>query len=72
VTPQDWKDEERDIEYRVVINGEEQFSIWPAERGNPPGWRDEGTRGTKAACLKHVGETWTDMRPASLRAQGLA
>lgn len=72
MTPQDWKDEERDIEFRVVLNDEEQVSIWPVGRDLPPGWRDEGTRGSKEACLKHVGETWTDMRPTSLRTQGSA
>ena len=72
MTAQDWKDEERDIEYKVVLNDEEQYSIWPADRDNPPGWRDEGTRGTKEACCKHIGEVWTDMRPASLRNQGSA
>lgn len=72
MTPQDWKDEERDIGYRVVINDEGLVSIWPADRENPPGWRDEGARGSKEACLKHVGETWTDMRPASLRNQAPA
>ena len=53
--------------YRVVLNGEEQYSIWPADRDIPPGWRDEGTHGSKAACLAHINEVWTDMRPRSLR-----
>lgn len=70
MTTQDWKDEERAVEYKVVVNDEEQYSIWPADRDIPPGWREEGTRGDKQACLKHVGEVWTDMRPASLRKQG--
>ena len=72
MTPQDWKDEERDIEHRVVVNDEEQLSILPVGRDLPPGWRDEGTRGTRQECLDHVAATWTDMRPASLRAQGSA
>lgn len=53
--------------YKVVVNHEEQFSIWPLERENPSGWRDEGKSGTKAECLAHIKEVWTDMRPLSLR-----
>jgi uncharacterized protein YbdZ (MbtH family) len=53
--------------YRVVVNHEEQYSIWPADRDIPAGWRDEGTAGLKAECLAHIDEVWTDMRPLSLR-----
>ena len=53
--------------YKVVLNHEEQYSIWPAERPNPLGWRDAGKSGTKAECLAHIREVWTDMRPLSLR-----
>ena len=53
--------------YKVVVNHEEQFSIWPADRDNPPGWRDVGKSGRKAECLAHIEEVWTDMRPLSLR-----
>jgi MbtH protein len=53
--------------YRVVVNHEEQYSIWPADRENPAGWRDGGKTGTKAECLEYVNEVWTDMRPLSLR-----
>jgi len=53
--------------YKVVLNHEEQYSIWPAERENPAGWREDGTRGTKQECLSHIEEVWTDMRPLSLR-----
>jgi len=55
--------------YKVVLNHEEQFSIWPAERENPPGWRDGGKTGLKQECLAFIKETWTDMRPLSLRQQ---
>lgn len=55
--------------YKVVINHEEQYSIWPADRQNPAGWRDGGTTGTKAECLEYIKEVWTDMRPLSLRKQ---
>jgi MbtH protein len=53
--------------YKVVLNHEEQYSIWPADRENPLGWRDEGKTGLKAECLAHIKEVWTDMRPLSLR-----
>lgn len=53
--------------YKVVVNHEEQYSIWPAHRENPAGWRDGGKEGTKAECLAYVEEVWTDMRPLSLR-----
>jgi MbtH protein len=55
--------------YKVVRNHEEQFSIWPCERDNAPGWFDVGKTGTKAECLAHIEQAWTDMRPASLRRQ---
>jgi MbtH protein len=53
--------------YLVVINGEEQYSIWPESRAVPAGWRAVGPRGTKAECLAHIDEVWTDMRPLSMR-----
>jgi MbtH protein len=53
--------------YKVVVNHEEQYSIWPADRENPLGWRDAGKSGPKADCLAHIEEVWTDMRPLSLR-----
>ena len=51
----------------VVVNDEEQYSIWPAERALPAGWRREGFTGTEEECLSYIDEVWTDMRPASLR-----
>jgi MbtH protein len=64
-------DEEREenIIFKVVLNHEEQYSIWPADRENPPGWRDAGKVGSKQECLAYIGEVWTDMRPLSLRKQ---
>ena len=53
--------------YKVVLNFDEQYSIWPIDRDNPDGWRDEGMRGAKAECLVHIEHVWTDMRPSSLR-----
>ncbi len=53
--------------YKVVMNHEEQYSIWPAARDNAPGWRDAGPSGSKAECLAYIERVWTDMRPLSLR-----
>ena len=53
--------------HKVVVNHEEQYSIWPEWRPNPPGWRDAGIRGTRAECLAWIDANWTDMRPLSLR-----
>jgi MbtH protein len=59
--------EESEPLFKVVVNLEEQYSIWPDGRNNPAGWTDEGKRGDKAECLAHISEVWTDMRPRSLR-----
>ncbi len=53
--------------YRVVLNDEEQYSIWDATMPMPAGWRAEGFTGSKEECLAHIDEVWTDMRPRSLR-----
>lgn len=53
--------------YTVVVNHEEQYSIWPAHREIPAGWSDAGKTGLKEECLAYVREVWTDMRPLSLR-----
>lgn len=55
--------------YTVVVNAEEQYSIWPAGRDFPLGWKDAGKTGPKADCLAHIEAVWTDMRPLSLRRQ---
>jgi MbtH protein len=55
--------------YLVVVNDEEQYSVWLADRELPPGWRPEGGQGTREQCLTHIAEIWTDMRPLSLRRQ---
>ena len=62
---QDESDDRRT--YKVVINKEEQYSIWPAERKIPLGWVAVDKSGSKAECLAYVEEVWTDMRPLSLR-----
>jgi MbtH protein len=53
--------------YKVVVNHEEQYSIWPVDKEDALGWTDEGKSGTKEECLAHIKEVWTDMRPLSLR-----
>lgn len=55
------------IIYKVVVNHEEQYSIWPADRDNAVGWKDAGKSGLKQECLEYIKEVWTDMRPLSLR-----
>jgi MbtH protein len=54
-------------QYQVVLNDEEQYSIWLADRPLPLGWYAEGTTGTRETCLAHIAVIWTDMRPLSLR-----
>ncbi len=60
-----WGDD--DTEFLVVINDQEQYSIWPSYKPVPTGWRPEGKKGLKADCLAHIDTVWTDMRPLSLR-----
>jgi MbtH protein len=62
-----WEDREDTTIYKVVVNHEEQYSIWPAHRENPLGWNDVGKSGNKEECLAYIKEVWTDMRPLSLR-----
>ena len=62
------QDEQEDSRtYAVVVNDEEQYSIWATGREIPAGWRAVGKSGTRSECLDYVKEVWTDMRPASLR-----
>jgi uncharacterized protein YbdZ (MbtH family) len=64
-----WNDPDREDTtiYKVVVNGEEQYSIWPEYKKTPAGWKEVGKVGTKEICLAHIKEVWTDMRPLSLR-----
>lgn len=55
--------------YTVVVNHEEQYSIWPVDKKMPLGWKDAGKSGSKEECLGHIKDVWTDMRPLSLRKQ---
>ncbi|HEY0184747.1 MAG TPA: MbtH family NRPS accessory protein [Rhodopila sp.] len=60
-----WGDD--DTVFDVVMNDEEQYSIWPSYKTMPAGWRAVGKQGKKADCLAYIDEVWTDMRPLSLR-----
>jgi len=62
----DWLDEEN-VTMQVVINHEENYSVWPVDRELPAGWTPTGTVGSKQECLDHIEEVWTDMRPLSVR-----
>ncbi|MEO3778893.1 MbtH family NRPS accessory protein [Micromonospora sp. B11E3] len=62
-----FSDDEASRSYRVVVNHEEQYSIWPVDYDLPAGWRDAGRTGAKDECLEYVRQVWTDMRPLSLR-----
>lgn len=53
--------------FAVVVNDEEQYSVWPEGKEIPPGWRAEGVVGTRPECLEHIDAVWTDLRPRSLR-----
>ena len=61
------KEHENTMIYRVVVNHEGQYSIWPSDKENPLGWRDAGKTGLKKECLANIRELWTDMSPLSLR-----
>jgi MbtH protein len=61
------EDEDDGRTWCVVVNHEEQYSIWPAARELPLGWRAEGKQGSREECLAHIEEVWTDMRPLSVR-----
>jgi MbtH protein len=55
------------LTFEVVINQEEQYSIWPSYKALPDGWMTVGVSGDKSTCLAYIDKTWTDMRPLSLR-----
>jgi len=59
--------EDDEGEYIVVVNKEEQYSLWPAFKEIPAGWSATGTRGSRKDCLAWIETNWTDMRPKSLR-----
>jgi MbtH protein len=53
--------------YKVIVNDEEQYSIWPADRENALGWRDAGKTGTKEECLAYIKQVWSEMQPPRVR-----
>ncbi|HEX5844356.1 MAG TPA: MbtH family NRPS accessory protein [Pseudomonas sp.] len=53
--------------FLVVVNHEEQYSIWPDYKELPQGWRAVDKQGSKEECLAYIESVWTDMRPLSLR-----
>lgn len=61
------EDSENEELFAVVVNDEEQYSIWPADRDEPNGWRKVGSPGSKQDCLAYIEKVWVDMRPRSLR-----
>lgn len=62
-----WEEREDTTVYNVVMNHEEQYSIWPVDKEIPLGWKAVGKSGPKQECLDYIKEVWTDMRPLSLR-----
>lgn len=54
-------------EFLVLLNDQEQYSIWPSYRSIPAGWSEAGMKGNKQDCLQYINENWTDMRPKRLR-----
>jgi MbtH protein len=60
--------EDDDIQYKVVMNHEEQYSIWPCDlKNNPIGWKEIGKEGSKQECLEYIKEIWIDIAPLSVR-----
>lgn len=55
--------------YICLVNIEGQYSLWSANKEIPLGWKQEGPEGSKEVCLEYIKNTWTDMRPISLRKQ---
>lgn len=62
-----WEEDDDSAIYQVVVNHEEQYSLWPEYKEIPKGWRAVGKTGPKQACLDYINQVWTDMRPLSLR-----
>jgi MbtH protein len=59
-----WDDK---VQYKVVVNRDQMYSIWPADRENPTGWKNTGKVGSKTTCLTYIEEVWTDLRSLALR-----
>lgn len=52
--------------YKVLVNHEGQYSLWPGFRDIPAGWKAVGPTGNRKECLDWIEANWTDMRPKSL------
>lgn len=61
--------DDEEAHFFVLINEEKQYSLWPDHLAVPPGWTRVGPHADKKTCMAWVDETWTDMRPDSLRKQ---
>lgn len=59
--------DDNDGEFIILMNAEEQYSLWSAHHAIPDGWREVGPRGSREDCVSYINETWADMRPKSLR-----
>jgi MbtH protein len=59
--------EDEDGEFLVLVNHEDQYSLWPSFRDVPSGWTTVGPRGKRKECLAWIEVNWTDMRPRSLK-----
>jgi MbtH protein len=62
---------DEDQVFEVVVNDEEQYSVWAADRALPQGWKPAGFQGVRSDCLAHIDKIWTDIRPLRTR-QGRA
>lgn len=61
--------ENQDEIYLILVNDENQYSLWPEFRVVPSGWRTIGPRAKRAVCLAWIENHWTDMRPKTLAEQ---
>jgi len=58
---------EAEFDYKILVNAEGQYSIWPEFKALPPGWEEAGPTGSRDSVLEWIDRNWTDMRPKSLR-----
>jgi uncharacterized protein YbdZ (MbtH family) len=59
--------DDEDGRFLVLVNDENQHSLWPTFADVPAGWRKVFGEASRAECLDYVNENWTDLRPQSLR-----
>ncbi|NEC91733.1 MbtH family NRPS accessory protein [Streptomyces sp. SID12501] len=59
--------EDDSADYLVLVNNEQQHSIWPSGLGIPIGWTAVCEARPRQECLEYVETHWTDMRPAGIR-----